>query len=186
MKKRNHSKKQSGVTLIELMIVIVISVILASVAFPSYKTMVIGNRIASLTSDLHSSLLLARSEALKRGRTVAVCKSTTPNDANPSCSAAANDVGWGAGWIVYVDTDNSGTRGGSEEIIMVRGPYFAASTEGTVTTNIASENISFGFTGQTFSAAQFSISAPSGYTSKSKVICVAIGGRARVADGTSC
>ncbi len=176
----------TGVTLVEMLIVIAIAALLASIAFPSYKAMIVSGRISTVTSDLHSSLLLARSEALKRGLSVAMCKSASPNAANPVCDASANDVGWGTGWIIYVDTDGSRTRNGGEEVIMVRGPYFNATTDGVITSNIANENISFNLTGQTFTAAQFAVTAPSGFSDKNRMVCVAIGGRAKVVDGSSC
>lgn len=175
-----------GVTLVELLVVIAIAALLASLGFPSYKGAIISSKISTITSDLHSTFLLARSEALKRGAPVSVCKSSNPNEEVPTCNSAATDVGWGTGWIVYLDTNGSNSRQSTEEIIMVKGPYFANPTEGTITSNVNGENIRFNFTGQTFTAAQFSVAAPSGHSGKSKAVCIAVGGRAKVVDSASC
>jgi Tfp pilus assembly protein FimT len=49
-------------------VTLAIAAILAAVAAPSMSTMLVGNRIRTSGTDLMSSLLLARSEAIKRKR----------------------------------------------------------------------------------------------------------------------
>lgn len=66
------NRKQTGFTLVEMMIVLVIAGIIVSAAVPSFQGMVIRNRIATTTNDMILALTLARSEALRQGTRVSV------------------------------------------------------------------------------------------------------------------
>ncbi|MNF51618.1 Fimbrial protein precursor [compost metagenome] len=55
-----------GFTLVELMIAIALLAILATVALPFYQDIIAEQRNRAVTNDLHSALVLARSEAVKR------------------------------------------------------------------------------------------------------------------------
>ena len=59
-------KKQTGFTLIEVMVVIVIVGILAAVAFPSLSTLMKNSALKSQQFDLLGSINIARSEAVKK------------------------------------------------------------------------------------------------------------------------
>jgi len=59
-----------GFTLIELMIAVTVVGILTAMALPTMKSATQNNRVKSLSSDMHISLMLARSEAIKRGADV--------------------------------------------------------------------------------------------------------------------
>ena len=61
-----------GFTLIELMLVIVIGAILVGIGVPSFRDLVLSTRIKNGASDIYSSLIFARSEAIKRGANVTI------------------------------------------------------------------------------------------------------------------
>jgi type IV fimbrial biogenesis protein FimT len=63
---------QAGFTLIELMLVIVIGAILVGIGAPSFRDLVLSTRIKNGASDIYSTLIYARSEAIKRGSNVTV------------------------------------------------------------------------------------------------------------------
>jgi type IV fimbrial biogenesis protein FimT len=63
-------KNHSGFTLIEMITVIAIIGILATVAMPSFMQTIKQDRIVSTTNKLMSSFKMARSEAVKREKTV--------------------------------------------------------------------------------------------------------------------
>ena len=64
-----------GFTLVELMVTVVIVAIVLGLAAPSFQDMLRQNRAVSLVNELAASINLARSEAIKRGTRVTVCKS---------------------------------------------------------------------------------------------------------------
>lgn len=99
-----------GFTLIELLVVVAIAAILVGVATPAMTSTVRSVKLSSASNDLLGALLMARSESIKRNIRVAVCKSADGN----SCALTG---GWEQGWIVFQDTNNTGTHDGSEAVI---------------------------------------------------------------------
>ena len=77
-------KKQKGFTIIELLIVLTIGGILASLALPSMRDGLLNTRAKTSASDAHVSFLFARSEAIKRNSSITV-------------TAAS---GWTNGWTI--------------------------------------------------------------------------------------
>lgn len=78
-----------GFTLIELMVVLAIIVIVATVAAPSYQSMITGNRLTSATNNLVGALQFARSEAATSNQSVSVCSSNNQT----ACSGTWADGG---------------------------------------------------------------------------------------------
>ncbi len=99
---------QSGFNIIELMVVMAIITIMATVAIPGFMTMSRDNRLAVRHNDFLAALNLARNEALTRGRSVTICKWGVNDD--------CNGRQWEDGWIVFADTDRDGIVDASEII----------------------------------------------------------------------
>lgn len=99
-----------GFTLIELMVTLTIAAILLSLAVPSLAAFVQSARLRGSSNELASALMFARSEAIKRGHAVTVCKSANPSALGPSCGTSAT---WQQGWLVFVDYDKDGVVDGS-------------------------------------------------------------------------
>ncbi len=97
----------NGFTLIELMTTIAVVAILLVIAIPSYEYLMTTNRLAGEINEFTSSLNFARSEAIKRGQQIVVCKSNTQGclaDSDPSDCSCTNAGDWGQGWIIFVDS----------------------------------------------------------------------------------
>ncbi len=89
-----------GFTLIEVLVVVAIISILATMAVPSFRNMILSNRAAGAASALQVSLNLARSEAVRRG-----------SDARVTIAANAVAGQWSNGWTVFVDKTTNANSG---------------------------------------------------------------------------
>jgi prepilin-type N-terminal cleavage/methylation domain-containing protein len=83
-------KKQMGFTLIELMVVIAIVAILATIAIPAWNRTVVSNRIRAAVNDWNISAQFARSEAARQNLRVTLC----PSLDGEACSNSGYEVGW--------------------------------------------------------------------------------------------
>ena len=75
--------RQRGFTLPELLTALAVMAILGAIAAPAYGNWVAAMRARSTGTDLHTALMLARSEAIKR---------------NAEVTLAPKAGGWPAGW----------------------------------------------------------------------------------------
>jgi type IV fimbrial biogenesis protein FimT len=101
--------------------------VLSTAAAPAMSDVMTQQRLRASSSDLFATFNLARSEAIRRGRTVAVA----PADAND----------WASGWKVFADGNDNGVQDAGEEVILERQPtaggitihpYFGATYSGRV------------------------------------------------------
>ena len=106
------STKQTGFTLIELMVTIAVLAILLSIAIPSYQDMVRSNRIVGQANHVITALNYARSEAVKRGIPATVCSS----NGGTSCAGSKT---WSTGWLVFADANANGTVDTGEALLRV-------------------------------------------------------------------
>ncbi len=82
-----------GFTLIELIITLVIAGILLALAAPNFSGFVKNNRLSSQANGFIADVALARSEAVKRGANITICRSGNGAD----CLIGTT---WKDGWIV--------------------------------------------------------------------------------------
>lgn len=75
----------SGVTLVELMVTLAIVIIVAGIGIPSFTSYTASQKLRTASTELSSTLLFARSEAIKRNGDVVI---------TPSAD------GWHKGWTV--------------------------------------------------------------------------------------
>ncbi len=106
-----HFARNRGFTLTELLISLAISGVLLAIALPSLGSVMSSQRLNTASADFFSALLLARSEAIKRGANVTVCKSSDG-------VVCAPNGGWDQGWLVFADADENGLRGTTETTIL--------------------------------------------------------------------
>lgn len=106
-----------GVTLIEMMVVIVVFAILAALAAPSFFSMTERWRVRQVSEALQSTLFFARSEAIKNGGNIVVQRLRRAD--NAVCTGGNSAADWDCGWIVCSDENNDG-RCNAAEIVLQR------------------------------------------------------------------
>jgi len=116
--------REGGFTLVELIVTLAVAAIVLSVGVPSFRGVIMDNRLVSQANQFVTSVKMARSAAVRFQRPATVCSSANFDAAVPTCSAN-ND--WSDGWIVWVDKDRDALTD-ANEIISVFGPISAAST----------------------------------------------------------
>lgn len=187
---------QFAFSLTELMIVIAILALVAGIAAPSLRDMIVTSRISKMTSQLHGALLLARSEAIARGGNVVICRAVGA-DVIPACTLVNSNplvnTGWAQGWIIFYDGNNNGIfdppppvpiPGVSDVLIRVQGDLIQMDpTIGSIVPVPQRNRLVFNSTGQSFGTfMRFAVNRPDNDPTDThdRFICIASGGRARV------
>lgn len=165
--------------------VVAVIAILTSLAAPSFIGLFQSNAVSSNVNAFMADVRFARSEAIRRGSTVIMCRSNAPETA-PACDGGSGPGtnGWVSGWIIFEDRDGSGGYNAGDEVLRVQGPIT------NIDTMVASNTNPFEFvaTGRmrTISSAkslQFGSNMP---VTRQRMVCVNSSGRARIAgDGNA-
>ena len=109
------SRRHQGFTLIELMAGLAIMFILLALAVPSFRELSARNQLSAATNDILMGLQLARSEAVRHATRMTLCPSTDED----TCT---KETPWSAGWILFHDANDSGSRDEDERLIQVFPP----------------------------------------------------------------
>ncbi|MCP5132162.1 MAG: GspH/FimT family pseudopilin [Gammaproteobacteria bacterium] len=135
--------RKCGFTLLELIMTLAIAAIVITLGVPGFQEVIRNNRITAQTNELITALNLARSEAIKRGVPVTMCKTSYSVTATSPPTACNTSADWQQGWIIYADPgSNDGVIKTSEgdEILRVKEAMptgFKLGTGGTFTNWIA-------------------------------------------------
>lgn len=97
-----NTRRQTGITALELMVTMAIVAILLATAVPSFKNYSWNLRMKTAMDVLQTDLNLARSRAITHNIQTVICPATGSDD----CSGVPD---WQAGWIVFTDL-NADTR----------------------------------------------------------------------------
>jgi len=115
------ARRARGITLIELLMTLAVTAILASIAVPAFGTLVHRGQTHSSRNELTAALNGARLAAVSRPANVVVC----PTRDEQYCGRTTE---WQHGWLVFVDADADGERDASEEIVSLGQPQPAGVT----------------------------------------------------------
>ena len=106
--------KETGLTLLELLVVLAITGILSSISAPYFNGILTQIRSMSAGNSLRTALVLARTVAVKTRREVRIC----PSDDGVLCSGAPK---WENGWIIYIPKARNIYREPDDELIQTSG-----------------------------------------------------------------
>lgn len=95
--------RNTGFTLIELIITVVLAAIVLTIGVPTFRTAILNNTRVAQVNEFVGVLSLARSEAAKRGLRVVICRSNNASN----CATDTTGV-WESGWVVFVDQNQDG------------------------------------------------------------------------------
>jgi len=107
--------REAGFTIVEILVVVVILAILATIGIPSLSGFANEMRLGSAMGELSNDIYFARSEAIKRNTSVMICARSTA--ASMVCSTAGSTTAWMNGWLVCfdADADNACDAGGATD-----------------------------------------------------------------------
>lgn len=93
--RRQPGNRPRGFTIVELMVTVVLAAILFAVAIPSFRGMIVSNRLVTQTNDLIGAINYARSEAITQNTSVTFCRAAS--EAATTCAASTGNWTF---WIV--------------------------------------------------------------------------------------
>ena len=118
---------QRGLTVIELMFVVIVTSILMTIAVPDFQEFIRNYRIRGTTGDFIAAMNQARAEAVKRGNWVIMCRSNDPEAVAPVCGGGVAED-WSTGWLMYAvdDATEAAYDVGAGDELIARGQQVAA------------------------------------------------------------
>jgi type IV fimbrial biogenesis protein FimT len=138
------------------------------------QNLVHEQRLTTQVNQLFTELHLARSESIKRGVPVVLCKSGD----GVACSTTTD---WQNGWLVFVDSDDDRTVDANEPVIRVQQALSAGVTLGFGTSY---RYVFYKPDGTAWPNATFTFCDPRG-APNARAILITQSGRARISDKSS-
>ena len=115
-----NTRSQSGFTLYELLITVLIVGVIITIGIPNMAQFTRNSRMTSTANDLHAAFHLARSESSRAKTNITICPSANSMDAGANCGGT-----WDQGYIVFVDTNGDLNRAGADETVLRAHPEVA-------------------------------------------------------------
>ncbi len=110
-----------GLTLIELAVTLVIAVLVSTFAIPTWRHWIAKQQLANRAQTLATALERARTEAIRRGVRVNLCKSA-------DATTCADEGDWSRGWIIHTDPEAEARPAGGASPIAWDPPTVAGVT----------------------------------------------------------
>ncbi len=188
MKNFKRPYSQHGFSLIEMMVVVVIVAIATAIALPNYRAFVVKSRSSANAALLHGVLTDAKNLSRVRGA-VTICKTDNPDAATPACSSvvsnATTNVGWGSGWISFIDSNADGIYNAGDTLLKVQPPLLLKVSEGSIVPVPQTQSITIGGVGRNM---YFYIKPPDEYVGATydRYVCLTTTGLVRVVKTLPC
>ena len=105
----------SGLTLVEVMVVVSILAIVAGIAIPNLQDFVRRNTVSSIANEFYVGMTQARSEAITRNTCVSICQSASTQNSISGGAVSCVTSGpnnWLRGWVIVTNPscDSSDTN----------------------------------------------------------------------------
>ncbi|MGB1270709.1 MAG: GspH/FimT family protein, partial [Endozoicomonas sp.] len=149
---------------------------LVALSAPFMTGMIVDNRVANVTREVYSSLMLARSEAVKRQHTISLCSTID------GVSCDETNAGWHHGWLIFTDESQDGLINGTDQLLRRVGNQ---SDLVRIVWN-RGFTVSFNSRGQTSTAGTFEVCDSSVAEAFVKAVVISMTGRLRFEDRTMC
>ncbi|MDO6506049.1 GspH/FimT family pseudopilin [Colwellia sp. 4_MG-2023] len=107
----NLNLYMKGVTLLELIISVSITAILAIIVIPNFNDFIVKMRVDNEISKLHRMLIMARNTAINSGQNTILC----PLNTTSQCSEH-----WGNELSIFIDSNNNKTFDPDEKILQIK------------------------------------------------------------------
>jgi len=105
-------RKDSGLTLIELLASVTILAVVLGFAVPTLGGFIQSQRLVAASNELLGGLMYARATAIKLRQRVTLCRSSD----GINCSS---DGGYEQGWLVFADTGVPGAKDPGDRVLRV-------------------------------------------------------------------
>jgi type IV fimbrial biogenesis protein FimT len=165
-----------GFTLIELLVALAMGAVFLTLAVPAMRDYVDSMRLRSGINTLLSSVHLARSEAIKRGARVVLCKSANG-------AQCADTGGWEQGWILFHDVNNDADLNNGETLLwseQALSSRVLLSGNSPISSYVSYTSIGIAkFTSGGFQAGTFTLCTPSSTPVQARQIVINSAGRPR-------
>lgn len=153
--------RNKGFTFIELIITLTVAGILLALAVPGMNNFIQDERLSGQANELVADLNTARSEAIKRGINITICKQDS-SVAVPQCNTNASTP-WTGGRVMFIDT-TTGTTGQIDTAETVLRNKQALSGNNTLTTSTKDITVATPTTQATNTIANLIVFTASGLT----------------------
>lgn len=110
-----HRHPPDGFTLVEIVVGLALAALVVALGLPVYRDVIAARELDNQARRLADTLNRARSEAIKHGYRVNVCKSANGRD----CAVAG---AWDMGYLVYTEDDGDGRVDADETRVRAEGP----------------------------------------------------------------
>lgn len=122
-------RKESGFSLLELLITLVILGIMLAMGLPAMSQMIQSSSVRKVTNDLVRDFNVARSESSDLNQNITLCRRS---GSTKNCVGSTSRIGWEQnGWLVFVDANQDDAPDTANEFIRVTAP----SSDATINQN---------------------------------------------------